>query len=125
MRISDWSSDVCSSDLVAAGEADLRGMEKFGTDDEHRRDEDAGDDIGNAVVEPHHPHPGGRMPTLGVDPIAIGGERERAADAADQAKGVDYRTVWKARNEPAQRSEERRGGKEGVRKCRSRLAGHR
>src|SRR3546814_12475356 len=55
MRISDWSSDVCSSDL-----------------------------------------------TLGVDPIAIGGERDRAADAADQAKGVDYRTVWKARNEPAQ-----------------------
>src|SRR3546814_13952146 len=26
MRISDWSSDVCSSDLIAAGDAGLQGL---------------------------------------------------------------------------------------------------
>src|SRR3546814_14034670 len=32
MRISDWSSDVCSSDLFGAGVADIAGIDEYGRD---------------------------------------------------------------------------------------------
>src|SRR3546814_1254617 len=81
MRISDWSSDVCSSDL-----------------DERRGDEAEG--------RPEQRVPGRQRQEEGVgradhaDRQPIGGDRDRAAEAA--------------------RSEERRVGKECVRTCRSR-----
>src|SRR3546814_3661991 len=57
MRISDWSSDVCSSDLERR-----RGDIDFGTDDDRR---DAGQDIADRTADaagddPHHQRGKGR-----------------------------------------------------------------
>src|SRR3546814_1744465 len=37
MRISDWSSDVCSSDLADAGEQDVPGLREIAGDRRHRQ----------------------------------------------------------------------------------------
>src|SRR3546814_10881558 len=90
MRISDWSSDVCSSDLAAdrgdvladggrPGEADL--VDAFVADEE----------LGFGAVRHHHVDDAGRQADL-------------LADLPEQHR----------------RSEERRVGKECVRTCRSR-----
>src|SRR3546814_19082645 len=101
MRISDWSSDVCSSDLEgdravprrfveAHGEAALRGSDEVDLHD-HRRGP------GEALVhaEQH-----------------VGDDDPRPARCPDEDEGNGDA------DEP--RSEERRVGKEGVSTCRSR-----
>src|SRR5690606_13381438 len=65
----------------------------------HGNDEDAGDDIGDAVVEPHDAHPGGRAPALGIHPVAVGGHGDRAADAADQAERIEGGPFRNARHQ--------------------------
>src|SRR3546814_1508221 len=96
MRISDWSSDVCSSDLPA--DQDLR--EGGDREDDGGEDADAGrgrGHAGQAFVE----HLGQR-------------NRRRLEDqAAEHRRQRDD-------GEDADRSEERRVGKEGVSTCRSR-----
>src|SRR3546814_11107832 len=96
MRISDWSADVCSSDLVA----DLWALEK-------------------SRLFPGRFHVlGGRLAALeGIRPedLSIDTLTSRVA-----AGGIDE--VVLAMN--ATRSEERRVGKEWVRKCRSRWSAY-
>src|SRR3546814_7329365 len=93
MRISDWSSDVCSSDLVGS----LVGREPVVHGHAH------GSDLAGSVVDGHDlpavlPHPQHLLAGPHVEPA------QHVAVAADG------------------RSEERRVGKEGVSTCRSRWA---
>src|SRR3546814_17198041 len=112
MRISDWSSDVCSSDLQDTRQ---RVVGRFlGADDvgEGQRANPAEQEPGRKQddVEPNHralpfhrPHPG---------------QTERSMGKRLPRGGVDvesgYYVPWTASRA---RAEERRGGKEGVRKC--------
>src|SRR3546814_14186702 len=95
MRISDWSSDVCSSDL---GDIKARG----------------GVELYRAVVEDR----GGGQPAL-FDDLGIEVRLERRAGLARGIGAVDR---GGGGIEADARSEERRGGKECVSKCRSRWA---
>src|SRR3546814_13975569 len=97
MRMSDWSSDVCSSDLLGAGAGEPLSAE--GLHAHHRADLVAVDvDVAD----------------LGARGDVVDGLVDARVDAQGQAvaggvDGVDY-----------PRSEERRGGKECVSMCRSR-----
>src|SRR3546814_19579266 len=92
MRISDWSSDVCSSDLPGRaeqqlGDADiLRAVDRFLVDHRDRRRD---------LIEHQR-----RARAGDGDAIGVGRDRKRGRVLG---KGL--------------RSEERRVGKEGVRKC--------
>src|SRR3546814_14614628 len=93
MRISDWSSDVCSSDLGP---------------------------VGAAVGDPQSLYRTGFDASWELD--LFGGVRRRveAADARIQASIEDRRdTLVTLLGDVAKRSEERRVGKECVSKCRS------
>src|SRR3546814_14960273 len=95
MRISDWSSDVCSSDLVARLFAHRRPDQRL-----VRVGEAGALEIGHRVrLAPHD---------VVEDPIAI--VLERGADAENIVIAADH----------PDRSEERRVGKECVSTCRSR-----
>src|SRR3546814_17115249 len=99
MRISDWSSDVCSSDLVGHAPGQERAD---GGANQNGADIDA--DAQLAQVE------GAFQPLLrAVDDAAVITEHE-TADGRDGDDGGD------------ERSEERRVGKECVSTCRSRLS---
>src|SRR3546814_20711946 len=96
MRISDWSSDVCSSDLSFTVPADWRGenvMLNFGAVDYETTVRVNGSVVGS--------HKGG-FDAFGFDitPYLKAGENELIVEVLD-------------------RSEERRVGKEGVSTCRS------
>src|SRR3546814_12279623 len=94
MRISDWSSDVCSSDLAMFG----------------RQDEPAASrafDIGAGLSEP-------------IGSVKIGGALARRGllrDATDQKNRLVHDETSKGQGK---RSEERRVGKEWVSTCRYR-----
>src|SRR3546814_18203462 len=95
MRISDWSSDVCSSDLPSSSE------EGFGV-------VDAG--------EGHHPaatRPGFAGPSLAASPL-----KGRELADPDPIRLEIFNSLFMAIAE--ERSEERRVGKECVSTCRSR-----
>src|SRR3546814_14573474 len=106
MRISDWSSDVCSSDLAAdAGEAagGLTACNKNASRGEkHGRPQEEG------AVERPHPLRRSRLRGLPAALLrALHGLFRRAAGSPRRRHHLD-------------RSEERRVGKECVRTCRSR-----
>src|SRR3546814_17524782 len=92
MRISDWSSDVCSSDLRCADPARV-----------------VGDEIRRHRCE----HAGRAAPDAGDDEETADDEALRNARSGEQG------TAGTAEAEPG-RSEERRVGKEWVSTCRSR-----
>src|SRR3546814_14053349 len=96
MRISDWSSDVCSSDLVG-----FAGVER------HAVGVLAETDQGEAQF-------GFALETLGVEPDQRPSDQpgQRRADAGIGERAPDH----------VARSEERRVGKECVSTCRSRWA---
>src|SRR3546814_14689782 len=97
MRISDWSSDVCSSDLgLAFG---MTKMELFRPSLEILLVADVRN--GAFVL------------------LAVGARRERVLAAGDQVAGADGELAAPGRA-PSQRSEERRVGKECVSTCRYR-----
>src|SRR3546814_13620961 len=97
MRISDWSSDVCSSDLVWRGERDAT---KAGASCQPARDGTAIEDcLFINVTRPVGAKPGAKLPVL----VWIHGG------------GFNIGT-----STGAFRSEERRVGKECVRQCSSR-----
>src|SRR3546814_11644894 len=98
MRISDWSSDVCSSDLGQPGDA-LLGA---GLGVRHLRVGDA-----RGVVERHLEVLG----DLGAGGVQQGEFRRAADESAVAQVGL---------GRPAASSEERRVGKECARTCRSR-----
>src|SRR3546814_2524565 len=86
MRISDWSSDVCSSDLSQAARGERGGA-------------------GGAP----HPRPRSRAPLPADPPLRLAAPPARRLREAEGPAGIS-----------AQRSEERRVGKECVSTCRSR-----
>src|SRR3546814_14621564 len=94
MRISDWSSDVCSSDLHVLDERDLHVQARFG-------------DHLTRIAELHHQRllrlVDGEQRTLEQD---AGGDHDDGENDEGAVHGV--------------RSEERRVGKECVSTCRSR-----
>src|SRR3546814_13751215 len=93
MRISDWSSDVCSSDLLEAadGTCELCGQQELRYHFEIENDETAGSLlVGSECIK--------RFEITGID------EQGQRLDARDNGR----------------RSEERRVGKECVSSCRSR-----
>src|SRR3546814_14391549 len=96
MRISDWSSDVCSSDLVAVEGRAL--VQKLALD-EAAKEKALGQDVAHQMRQAVRP----RERVAGM--IILGNE------AADR----NAREVVEQR-----RSEERRVGKEGVSTCRTR-----
>src|SRR3546814_12687310 len=98
MRISDWSSDVCSSDLWAVGDA-VVGGNRFGA-------------MAEAITVPAR---------------ALRRKPERLSWEEAAAYGVAYLTAYVSlvRCGRVARSEERRVGKEGVSTCRSRWSPYR
>src|SRR3546814_16299275 len=96
MRISDWSSDVCSSDLVVEARDEPAHGGLAATRRPHQRHGGAGLDHEVEVVE------------HGAGAVAVGELDVVEADLAATGRQV------------AGRSEERRVGKEGVSTCRSR-----
>src|SRR3546814_3963674 len=93
MRISDWSSDVCSSDLLRAPRPD-------GADDPEDRLDELGED------EDHHDG----------DHLV----RDERAEADPDEPPQRHREQRAEAQGPGLRSEERRVGKECVSTCRSR-----
>src|SRR3546814_14867395 len=95
MRISDWSSDVCSSDLVSLGECGLDYNRNYSTPDDQRRAFAAQLQMATELRKPLFLH-------------------QRDAHGDFLAMLREYRPQLGAR------SEERRVGKECVSTCRSR-----
>src|SRR3546814_12029116 len=110
MRISDWSSDVCSSDLVVLPALEAASGKTAGVDfgvgmnPEFLRE-------GEAVSDFMQP-----------DRIVLGGIDQRTIDAMDELY-APFAGVDRVRTGPS-RSEERRVGKECVSTCRSRWAAY-
>src|SRR3546814_18279260 len=108
MRISDWSSDVCSSDLLVGEDAELLGAAHVDREQEgigaFARRRDAG---GAAAPD-----------VLGER----GGPALHVVDRGGRAVGADADMILAAHVDGMfdMRSEERRVGKECVSKCRSR-----
>src|SRR3546814_12161075 len=96
MRISDWSSDVCSSDLLHE-----QGLSGYGTPHDVRR-----------LAEPAKP---GRQPIVDFRTGFLNADDKPFAAQIGPSKSLPRRNVVVAR-----RSEERRVGKEGVSTGRSR-----
>src|SRR3546814_20801281 len=120
MRISDWSSDVCSSDLSWDPLLDWA-----------RRRYDVHFEVTTGII--HRPQPEATIARLadavaarapfelaGLSPIVtVSGSLIAALALFEGAVGAD--SVWAAAQvDEAWRSEERRGGKECVRTCRFR-----
>src|SRR3546814_17741185 len=103
MRISDWSSDVCSSDLDLCAQV--------------RQEKDRDQEEIEEVPRPGHPDkapapaPPGRNLTRGPEAQQVLDREEGEQNAVQEAKGRRHLLV---------RSEERRVGKECVSTCRSR-----
>src|SRR3546814_20111300 len=95
MRISDWSSDVCSSDLLSVAQTYFHNALGISADFNKEHYEN-----GQKALLPGDVR-------LQVDPMAVYGDGTPDAGLT----GAPYSDG---------RSEERRGGKEGVRSCRSR-----
>src|SRR3546814_13020529 len=98
MRISDWSSDVCSSDLFVIGEPGAIGG------------------AARRLVGPEIGERGRRRHAHGEDYagfVAVSADEERHVDRLTARKNAPWRFAH-------QRSEERRVGKECVSTCRSR-----
>src|SRR3546814_14141422 len=100
MRISDWSSDVCSSDLARLGRADHRdavgGVKVIG------EDRDAAENLAGADEAEHH------LPAVASRLRDADRARQQHMRALDRFALVEHR------------SEERSVGKECVRTCRYR-----
>src|SRR3546814_18509426 len=102
MRISDWSSEVCSSDLARLIVLVCKLAGGRGEQEERQHEEPAGD---------CHQH------------LALAGIRGKPEQAQDDQRilvEVIVEGAEELSNEERQRSEERRVGKEGVSTCRTR-----
>src|SRR3546814_13444480 len=97
MRISDWSSDVCSSDLGAAASRNGR----WGG--------------GNSYPPGHGGNPGGVQPSLGARDGEMQGNRN-----FNGSYMAGSSALYSGASDSTSRSEERRVGKECVSTCRSR-----
>src|SRR3546814_20204096 len=100
MRISDWSSDVCSSDMVIAFGADVEIVLQF-------------------LGEHHLAAALALVPEI-LGRLRLGDKGERVADAGEPAHDSSLCAARIAAASSATRSEERRVGKECVSTCRTR-----
>src|SRR3546814_14992993 len=116
MRISDWSSDVCSSDLIELGDAEL-GAVAVQCVELRARDRilDAGGAVDGRHIVIRHRQIRGQAPRpAAIETQAV--ERLRAGHFMDQMSiALDQRRIG-----AEIRSEERRVGQECVSTCRSR-----
>src|SRR3546814_18495870 len=114
MRISDWSSDVCSSDLRVLGAVDLErvalGILKR---DILEREIVAGDEqpLGARSLLRDRQH--GLVPPRALDGDAVGGDRKDAGESVF-ARGARDKITGCSVGQCLMRSEESRGGKERV-----------
>src|SRR3546814_20870376 len=124
MRISDWSSDVCSSDLVGHGHQDQ--AEQYRALHPQAHIEDAADEDADQVGdEAEADVVGGDLFVAEVQILQQQSHREvrqRVADLVDQHEQQDQPGAAAAEKlgQRPDRSEERRGGKEGGSKCSTR-----
>src|SRR3546814_17170802 len=125
MRISDWSSDVCSSDLFGKQQRDLIGR----GGDAHRKTSERPVTARHARhAEPARPGRDHRQRDHGIA-LALDHDRSRRAAIGRQRGGIPLEAQETVRfnrlrrdriDQPRQRAEERRVGKEGVSTGRSR-----
>src|SRR3546814_13326433 len=107
MRISDWGSDVCSSDLDRDRARRAAEQDRFGERAMHRRLEPGQVAIIASMLGAAH--------AISAPPPNEKKDRKKL----DAAKAIDRpKMIWISRRNP--RSEERRVGKECVSTCRSR-----
>src|SRR3546814_11607637 len=111
MRISDWSSDVCSSDLALGELPGQRREQEVGQDEDRRCERGVQRLLLGAHAQPEQ-HPDDRLP---VDVVVERAEALRGA-ARQEAALAQQLELAMARH----RSDERGVGKEGVSTCRSR-----
>src|SRR3546814_19754629 len=97
MRISDWSSDVCSSDLVGAGAVGMA----------------VNVDIGARIILQHFGYVIQHWPELRLNGGLVGGE-------GNAGRHAQHQIIAFADNVHTGRSEERRVGKACVSTCRYR-----
>src|SRR3546814_17385082 len=129
MRISDWSSDVCSSDLFEGGQlAAPSAARSEGHQQQRPVAQGRRSTVGTGVQKIFKDCAGDRSAAL-ADPrplSGLGGALDRLAQAGGPKRTVDAADAVKScptREAPAhrgRRSEESRVGKECVSKCRSR-----
>src|SRR3546814_11266997 len=126
MRISDWSSDVCSSDLLALG---LRGRPGSWLVLPAGRRRDGDGEVESDLTRKARQQPGGktrRRHALALQHPHQGGSAQQRATVVGKAAGgagqaiEDVDAGLLVRKARVRRSEERRVGKERVRTGRSR-----
>src|SRR3546814_15944483 len=105
LRISDWSSDVCSSDLIA----DQHHRHIGGAREAHVRD------VAFAQIDL-----GGRSRALDDDDVALAAQPMIAFEHFGHQRPARFAEIAAAQCAAHARSEERRVGKECVSTCRSR-----
>src|SRR3546814_14030887 len=114
MRISDWSSDVCSSDLAVHGFADFGRTQHWGnfsgSNEDGRQDERPGCGQGSQEEVGEESREEGRRQE--------GASKESCQESREEGAGQEGRCEERRRE--VGRSEERRVGKECVSTCRSR-----
>src|SRR3546814_20152494 len=125
MRISDWSSDVCSSDLLHAvsGRPVLRALVRLARHLRLGADAAAGGGRGLSAVAVHRPHGGSRGPRLAAvsphpHPIRPVADRPRHLHLARCRAGAGDDMGSGRPRTPS--TEDRRVGKESVSTCRTR-----
>src|SRR3546814_11308246 len=118
MRISDWSSDVCSSDLLDPADATLGGGPDRGQGVLGRQcrgtampDQTRGGKAGGAGSDCHMGPPR-RLPSLAIGAYS--------APFFSRSSPVFWSTTFMDSFTLPRRSEERPGGEEGCRTCRTR-----
>src|SRR3546814_15245708 len=112
MRISDWSSDVCSSDLVDAGGRGASQIQFLRRDVGQRIEEDV-DDAAGAVAQ------GGGAEDRQHEVEALAGA-VGSTGLAEVLRVIGEAGVGGDVEPAEQRAEERRAGKEGVSTCKTR-----
>src|SRR3546814_16495533 len=114
MRISDWSSDVCSSDLQTGREPFIGFIDGSALEAHQRHIGADGQDTGHQIVNSAKP--------LSRTRVFRSGARtwEEASPGAPRHSASSSRSPGKTGAVNRQRSEARRVGKEGVSKIRSR-----
>src|SRR3546814_11257039 len=121
MRISDWSSDVCSSDLLPANHHIASRIDPVNLDNALRKIDPKPDSLSHGrppSVGCYTPSMARLMPSGGRPPIIPESPRERTAQGSTERRAFPERErpgFWPGRL--GHRAEERRAGQEGVLPC--------
>src|SRR3546814_20836873 len=123
MRISDWSSDVCSSDLLARADQLVERRSRNARELDRRGDADA-DRFARQGLEFGTYRRRGPFVILGRRPLGHDFIRERmkVRSLSRKAANIAGTSAATGSSSPKASSAERRGGKQGVRTCGTRWA---